>query len=656
MLKMLSLHGEVERAHGVLDDRGVVAAELLREPIARSWSRSLGSSLDYRLAARGPELDAGMVADATERDHDLLLCAQPFMESLYSEIKDTNSLVLLTDSTGMILHATIDADFEPTAERLGAIQGSVWREDCRGTNAMGIVLADRVPAEVFGPEHFLRCNGVFGCAASPIFDPTGNLRGVLDATTEFRAGKTPSLVVVRLFAKMIENQLFQASHPECVQLHFHKRPHFIGTLWEGIALVAPDGDVLAINECGRRLVADVGCLDGRCVEEVFGVSYGALIDHSRQRVTPLLKLNSPAGLALYAKIEWGPMGGGASAAAAASKRRTSSAADYAAHAAAFDTLDSGDARVHAAIEQLRHVVGRDISVLIQGETGTGKELLARALHASGPRRTQPFVPVNCASIPEGLIESELFGYSEGAFTGAKRRGSTGKVLQASGGTLFLDEIGDMPEPMQSRLLRVLQEREVVPLGTNQAYKVDIVVICATHRDLKMLISTGAFRKDLYYRLNGLVVTLPPLCKRTDLIQLVERLCAVECAPDGDVTVSPAVIELFRSHPWPGNIRQLHAVLRTAIAMLDDDRTIRRRHLCSDFLEDLEFDASHPSLTLVEPAAPDDAPPPASAKGSLEEIQAGIVRKAVEDYQGNISMAAFKLGISRTTVYRKLRSH
>jgi transcriptional regulator of acetoin/glycerol metabolism len=655
MLKIRSLHDEVDRAHGVLDDQGVVATELLRESIARSWSRSLDASLDYRCPPDGLELEAGIVAVATERDHDLLLCAQPFMESLYSEIKDSNSLVLLTDSTGMILHATIDVDFEPTARRLGAIQGSVWREDCRGTNAMGIVLADRVPAEVFGPEHFLRCNGVFGCAASPIFDPTGNLRGVLDATIEFRGGKTPSLSVVRLFATMIENQLFQASHPECVQLHFHIRPQFIGTPWEGIALVAPDGIVVTINQRGRSLVTTAERLDGRCVEDVFGVSYSALIDRSH-RVAPLLKLRSPTGLTLYAKIEWGLMQGRASAVAVPSKRRTPIATKYGAQASTFDTLDSGDPGVHAAIEQLRRVVGRDISVIIQGETGTGKELLARALHACGPRRNQPFVPVNCASIPEGLIESELFGYSEGAFTGAKRRGSAGKVLQASGGTLFLDEIGDMPEPMQSRLLRVLQEREVVPLGTNQAHKVDIVVICATHRDLKMLISTGAFRKDLYYRLNGLVVTLPPLCKRTDLIQLVERICADECTSDAEVTVSPAVLEVFRSHPWPGNIRQLHAVLRTAVAMVDEDRVIRHQHLCPEFLEDLKVNATDASMPPVEPLAPNGAPQPAPAKRSLEEIETDIIRKTVDDSQGNISMAAFKLGISRTTVYRKLRSH
>jgi sigma-54 dependent transcriptional regulator, acetoin dehydrogenase operon transcriptional activator AcoR len=641
MLKIESLHCEVDRAHGVLDDQGLVASDLLREPIARSWSRSLGASLDYRRPPNAPELDAHIVADATERDHDLLLCAQPFMESLYSEIKDSSSLVLLTDSTGMILHATVDVDFEPTASRLGAIQGSVWREDCRGTNAMGIVLADRVPAEVFGPEHFLRCNGVFGCAASPIFDPTGNLRGVLDATTEFRGGTMPSLAVVRLFARMIENQLFQAWHPECVQLHFHKRPQFIGTPWEGIALVAPDGNVLAVNECGRSLVAAADRLVGRCVGDVFGVTYNALIDHSRQRVTPLVKLRSRCGEALYAKIEWGLTQGLAGALSVASKRRASMPADYAARAAAFDALDSGDPQVHATIEQLRRVVGRDISVLIQGETGTGKELLARALHACGPRRNQPFVPVNCASIPEGLIESELFGYGEGAFTGAKRRGSAGKVLQASGGTLFLDEIGDMPEPMQSRLLRVLQEREVVPLGTNQSHKVDIVVICATHRDLKTLISTGAFRKDLYYRLNGLVVTLPALCKRTDLVKLVERICAAECESDEKVTVSSAVIELFRNHPWPGNIRQLHAVLRTAIAMVDDDRVIGERHLCPEFLEDLDVNANGVSSP--------------SADRSLDEIEADIIRKAVDDSQGNISLAASKLGISRTTIYRRLRS-
>jgi transcriptional regulator with PAS, ATPase and Fis domain len=187
------------------------------------------------------------------------------------------------------------------------------------------------------------------------------------------------------------------------------------------------------------------------------------------------------------------------------------------------SLDTGDPQVAAVIAKVRKVIGKDIPILITGETGTGKELLAQAIHNDSPRRDGPFVAVNCASIPETLIESELFGYEEGAFTGARRKGALGKLVQANGGTLFLDEIGDMPYPLQVRLLRVLQERIVNPLGSAKSIPVDISVVCATHRSLREMIAQNLFREDLYYRLNGLVVKLPPLRERTDLAVVIEKI-------------------------------------------------------------------------------------------------------------------------------------
>ena len=194
-------------------------------------------------------------------------------------------------------------------------------------------------------------------------------------------------------------------------------------------------------------------------------------------------------------------------------------------------LRTGDPQIEAVVQKVQRVLNRDIPLLILGETGTGKELLARAVHQDSNRAKQPFVAVNCASIPESLIEAELFGYEDGAFTGARRKGACGRIVQANGGTLFLDEIGDMPLALQARLLRVLQERCVTPLGSQKSISVDIAVIGATHRNLREMIEAGTFREDLYYRLNGLVVRLPALRERRDLDIVAQRILLAEC-PQG----------------------------------------------------------------------------------------------------------------------------
>jgi len=254
------------------------------------------------------------------------------------------------------------------------------------------------------------------------------------------------------------------------------------------------------------------------------------------------------------------------------------------------------------------------------------------------------VSINCAAVPESLIESELFGYEQGAFTGASRKGSPGKIAQAHGGTLFLDEIGDMPLHLQSRLLRVLQERRVVPLGASQGIDVDFDLISATNQNLRERVARGAFRADLYYRLNGLLLRLPPLRRRSDLQALVSHLLELEA--DGELPeVSPDVLSVFGCHPWPGNIRQLGNVLRTALAMRDGAEPLEIRHLPEDFLHDAQQE---------EGDLGDDAPIPIPAGSSLQDLEHEAIAAAMGRYGGNVSAAARALGISRTTLYRKLQ--
>jgi transcriptional regulator with PAS, ATPase and Fis domain len=298
---------------------------------------------------------------------------------------------------------------------------------------------------------------------------------------------------------------------------------------------------------------------------------------------------------------------------------------------------------------VRKVLGKNIPILIGGETGTGKEVLASAIHRDSHRSTGPFVAVNCASIPDTLIEAELFGYEEGAFTGASKRGSQGKILQANGGTLFLDEIGDMPYALQSRLLRVLQERSVTPLGSTRAIPVDFDLICATNHNLRERATRGEFREDLYYRINGLLVTLPPLRERTDLAVTVDKILLAEHSEQRRVSVAEEVLEVFRQHRWPGNFRQLANVLRTACAMLDDDETvIRMVHLPRDFLDESGNVSASPSAS--------GSPRRGPSRGSgvrLDDVTLSAVADAVAAHGGNVSAAARALGVSRNTLYRKL---
>jgi transcriptional regulator with PAS, ATPase and Fis domain len=327
-------------------------------------------------------------------------------------------------------------------------------------------------------------------------------------------------------------------------------------------------------------------------------------------------------------------------------------------------LDTGDPQISAVIQKLYKIRGRDIPVMILGETGTGKDLLAQAIHNDSPRAGNNFVSVNCASIPETLIESELFGYEEGAFTGAKRKGSVGKVLFANGGTLFLDEIGDMPKHLQARLLRVLQERKVSPLGAGKEVEVDVAVICATNKNLKEMIARGEFREDLYYRLNGLVVRLPALRERRDLEVVTGKILASVCNSVAPMGISAEVMSLFHQFPWPGNFRQLFNLLRTAVVMAGCTEEIQLHHLPDDFLDEVQMaDLVLPRATLAQVDMAQTAPEPLKEalrtgtplrfeSAKLEDVALEAMAQALRSTGGNVSVAAKMLGVSRNTIYRK----
>ena len=650
------IHGEkTQRARQLFFDRGEMPDGLVNSLIIRSWERCRRFGLHETGYLPGADsLDRVALKTEQERNRYLLLQGRPIMEHVFEQIRDSGSMVVLADANGLLLETVGDAEFVDRADRISLSAGASWEENLRGTNAIGTALAEEAPTEVLGAEHFLEHNGFLTCCASPIFGPDGRLIGILNISGDYRAQKQHTMGLVRLSSLTVEKRLFEATHARDILVCFHNRADFLNSPKEGIAAVSADGQVLAISRNGLSILG-IRQVDAvrRDFSMVFESNLATLVDRLRNNLQGHCEMTI-AGKTIYVQLRGQipplPMAGRVydEAPGPRATRRPDAAP---APLLTLDTLNTGDARLQAAIDRARRILGRDIPILIQGESGAGKEMFAKGFHNSGPRQTGAFVALNCASIPETLIESELFGYQGGAFTGARKEGAPGKIQQAHGGTLFLDEIGDMPLNLQARLLRVLQERCVTPLGSTRSIQVDISLVCATHRRLREEVARGTFREDLYYRLNGLCVTLPALRDRTDIRQMVAKLAAAEAGYRQPVQFSESALQAMEKYDWPGNIRQLFNVIRVAIALLDDGETlISESHLPEELFEINPFSGS---CTLPINADPFAAAPLEGSAGSLEEIGRQAALRTLEAAGGNISAAARQLGISRNTLYRKL---
>ena len=611
-------------------DSGELPQGFASEPVARSWQRCHSAGLEpvgrlFDVA----HLSAYQLATAAEQKQEFIAHAKPVMEYLHDQMRNSGSMVILADECGVLLQALGDTDFLGRAERVALMPGASWAERYRGTNAIGTALAENAAVTIHGEEHYLERNGFLTCAAAPIAAPDGRLLGVLDISGDYRGRHPHTFGLVQAAAQMIENRLFETRHATSLRLRFHPFAEGIGTVAEGMLALAEDGWITGANGPALRLLGlSTSDLSAISVERLFEANVQMLCDWARRSQGQPLLVEARRGLRFHVRVD---LGRGRVPAPAAKTR----------HADALAAIDTGDERLAAAIERARKVVGKPIQLLLQGESGAGKEVFARALHDSGPRAGKPFVAVNCAALPENLIESELFGYVPGAFTGARKEGSPGRIREAHGGTLFLDEIGDMPLSLQARLLRVLQERQVSPLGGAKPVPVDFALICATHRNLKIEIEQGRFRADLYYRINGMALQLPALRERSDFSTLVKRLLH-EVSGRDDVALDASLASAFAGYAWPGNLRQLANALQTACALLDDGETlIDWQHLPDDLQKDLRGAVA--KAVFVEEAA-----------DSLRAASSAAIQRAIDGAYGNMSEAARRLGISRNTLYRHLR--
>lgn len=650
--------------------------------IERSHQRSSSYGIGRQQRPDVDSLSRADLAVTLERNQSLFGHARPVMETLFDQIRNTHSMVILSDADGTLIHTLGDSDFLAKADRVALGAGGRWSERLRGTNAIGTALFEQKPTTVHAQQHYLDANHFLTCSAAPIFDHQGEVMGVLDVSGECGSFHKHTMALVRMSAQMIENQLLAGRFSDCITLHFHSRPEFVGTLVEGIASFTPGGRFLAANRSALfQLGLSQSALQSHTFTSLFGAPVSMLFDHYRKAMPGLVPLVLPTGIQIHARAELRLENQHFQATRDASSPMTaphhaslSTAQPVLAeqlrpgqrHDQGLDALDTGDTQMQTVITKIRKVIDRDIPILITGETGTGKEWLARAIHADSARQqaarrqgsATPFVAVNCSAIPENLIEAELFGYEDGAFTGARRKGAIGKIAQAHGGTLFLDEIGDMPLALQARLLRVLQERAVMPLGGSREVPVSFSLICATNQPLRQMAATQRFREDLYYRINGLQVKLPPLHQRSDLAALLHNILRQEHA--GNHSTCPAISEevrtLLMTYRWPGNLRQLSNLLRTALAMAAGEHTITREHLPDDFLDDMADVMQEDIPALAESAPHMTNAAPAVDTHSLQDSEWAAIERAMHANGGNISAAAKALGVSRNTIYRRLKAH
>jgi len=586
--------------------------------IATSWRRCL---VNHKLdpARRGPPqtLTEAEVRHIAEPMEDLIQVAIPELEDLARVLRDSGYCVNLADPNATMLVSRLpEGDYARMFLEWKIYTGSNFAETFEGTNGLGTALAEQRPILVHGDEHFREQWHMFTCAVSPLFDHAGRLAGAVNITScrsdLGRGAHELALAVTTDATRRIERAFFRRRY----------RASWIATLpGDGHGMLAYDDDRRVVGACRHARAAfgltDAMISDGidlshliqlddraaRTAEEAVALRRADGTPWGHGRVAPPLRTRSPRPAPAPPRdTSGGPFNG-------------------------LYRLAGGDPVLLKGVKRLMTVGNLDLPILLHGETGAGKDVFARAIHAASNRARNNYVALNCAAMPESLIDAELFGYEAGAFTGARRDGSRGLIVQASGGTLFLDEIGDMPLALQTRLLRVLENREVWPLGALKPVPVDIRLISATHRDLAQMAEDGSFRSDLYYRLRGMEVRLPALRERADKQEVIAQIAAEE-APNCRIS-QPAWARLM-SYPFPGNMRQLRHVLRLAGCIAENGVIAEA---------DLDLPPLGARVAETDHAARERA----------------TIVEALRASGGRVTEAAKALKLSRATLYRKIKT-
>jgi transcriptional regulator of acetoin/glycerol metabolism len=643
---------------------GSADTDAVREIILDSWRRCSSARVDPHNHNIHPHLAAGQLTTLLAHHQQLLAVAQPFMADLYAIVKGTGFVVVLADENGHLLEILGDEGAKERPMTSNFFVGASWHERDAGTNAIGTALEERQPIQVTGPEHYCRKHHCLTCSAAPLFDPEENLIGVLDISGAYQGAHMHTLGMVVAAAKAISAQLRIRSKNRQLAMANKKLVSFFNMVSDGLLILDQQGAITELNPAAERIFRKKPL-------ELTGVKLiNLLVEDGREKHKVLELLETAGEMEVLLDTGQGHCQCLASAKPSLDERGTTNGSfvtlrpikavrhlvhRYSGYSASlqFSDIVGKSREMQEAIELAKLSAQTASNVLLQGESGTGKEIFAQSIHNQSDRRPAPFIPLNCGAIPRELLGSELFGYEEGAFTGACRGGKPGKFELAAGGTLFLDEIGDMPLEQQALLLRVIQEKRMTRIGGIKVIPVDVRLICATHKNLLEKVREGTFRQDLYYRLNVMSITIPPLRERIDDILPLFQYFLDKIGSDRGhrLMVDRDVMHYLYAYPWPGNVRELQNVVERA-TNLAVSGTVTVHQL--------------PVEILGRQGPPPPAVPSCDQNGdevSMAQRQQWAWQRRDREknrllhllnaYEGNVTRVARELGVSRKTVYNRM---
>lgn len=634
--------------------------------IMHSWIRCQEAGVNPYNDAIHRSLRKGNFEAVLADKQELIKIAKPFMSKLYKFVQGSGFVVALTDEFGYIIEIFGDDDVLDNPMTNSFFPGASWREEEAGTNAIGTALITAHPIQVSGAEHYCQHHHCLTCSAAPIFDGNGLVIGILDMSGASYLAHLHTLGMVVAAAEAIMAQLsIQQKNRELV-LSNHRLTNIFNTMSDGVLMIDREKTITQMNPVAKKILCTTESeAIGKSVDSIFGnkTMFTRKMLNSKEAYEDIeLMVDTKKG-SIHCLVsgepvtdEQGTVIGGVIILRPI-KQIQNLVNRFSGYHATFQFSDiiGGSAEILEAVRVASLAANTSSNILLQGESGTGKEIFAQAIHNASAYQNGPFVALNCGVIPRELISSELFGYVEGSFTGAKRGGKPGKFELASGGTIFLDEIGDMPLEQQVTLLRVLQEKNVMRIGGDKVIPINVRVICATHKNLIEEIGRGTFRQDLYYRLNVISITIPPLRNRSKDIDLLfnhfldkiahERTCTFQADSE--------VIQCLQQYTWPGNVRELQNVVERTTSLADTG-VITLAHLPKEIYT--------PSISVEQPAQHHSASNMQANGGRkqwqqlLGEEECQRILALLSKHGGNVSLVARKMGISRNTLYRKMRQY
>jgi len=585
-----------------------------------------------------------------EHNASFIDISRPFMQNLHKFLAGSGFLVALYDSGGYVLEVIGDENAINHARRGEFVVGSLWTEESAGNNNVGTVLRLKKPIQIFAAQHYHRFFHNETDSSAPIYNPEGALVGGICLTGHYFRATPDTLGMVIAAAQAIENEMQTRKAARELQLAYSFQKTVITSIPEALITIDNKGIVSLVNENAKKLLfPHVENAVGQPAQKIFGKENSRFLsfikDHENYTDAEVRIFVRNIGYDYTVTCNTisdvdGKIIGKIVILNEIQRAKTLVTKMIGAKAKlGFNDICGRNARFLTTIEQARVVSQNSSNVLLLGESGTGKDIFAQAIHNASDRRNGPYVAINCAAIPRDLITSELFGYSEGAYTGSRRGGNQGKFELADGGTIFLDEIAETPLELQAVLLRVLEDKSVVRIGGSRVRPVDVRIIAATNRDILNEIHKGSFRKDLYYRLSVFSIHMLPLSERLDdipvLAQNFIRKYALHSKKNA-CRVNPQVIEAFQRYNWPGNIRELQNVMERMLNFAPSDE------LTVDLIpEEIRRTSTdqHPIESVM----------------TSREFERQIIRKMAEGKMKKAEMAR-KMGISRPTLYRKLKEY